>query len=155
MIDRTESAEPAEVLLVEPSEDRARLTRDGLSDERSTTRVHLVQDGEAALSFLERRGEYADAPTPCLAVLRSDLPERGPDGLDVLEALTDTRELARIPTVVTVDDPDDDVVEAAYQLGANAVVPTPDDSEAFLGTMSHVAQFWIATARLPNRNDRL
>ena len=155
MIDRTESAEPADVLLVEPSEDRARLTRDGLSDERSTTQVHVVPDGEAALSFLERRDEYADAPSPCLAVLRSELPERGPDALEVLEAVANRPTLARVPTVLTVDEPDDGVVAAAYQRGANAVVPVPVDDEAFRETIDAVAQFWLATARLPNRTDRL
>ena len=155
MIDRSESADSADVLLVEPSDDRARLAKDRLTDGRSTTRVHVVPDGDAALAFLEQRDEYADAPTPCLAVLRAGLPASGSDALGLLEALTETRELARIPTIVTVGDPDDDVVAAAYQRGANAVVPTPDGSEAFRETMASIRQFWIATARLPNRNDRL
>ena len=155
MIDRTESAEAADVLLVEPSDERARLVRDGFTDERSATTVHTVSDGDEALAFLEGRDEYADAPTPCLAVLRLDLPEPGPDGLAVLEELASRRELARIPVIVTADRIDEGVVDDAYGRGANAVVPTSSDPEELVETMEMVARFWIATARLPNRNDRL
>ena len=158
MIDRRETAEPADVLLVEPSEERARLSRDGLTDGGETdsrTRIHVVPDGEAALEFLERRGEYADAPAPSLAVVRFDLPDSGPDALEVLEAMAERPELARIPTVVTADDPAEAVIADAYLEGANAVVPTPSDPESYRETMAFVARFWIATARLPNRTDRL
>lgn len=152
MIDRSKAAEPADVLLVEPSDERARRTRDGFLDTGSTT-IHEVSDGDEALAFLEGRDEYADAPAPCLVVLRLELP--GPDGLDVLERMAERTDLSRIPVVVTVDDPDDDVVTDAYKRGANAVLPTPSDPAALAETMERVAEFWIATARLPNRIDRL
>lgn len=154
MIDRSESAEPADVVVVEPSDERARLTRDGFSGEGSTTTVHAVSDGSEALAFLEGRDEYADAPTPCLVVLRLELPGAGPDGLEVLERMAERTELARIPVVATADEPDD-VVTDAYDRGANAVVPTPSDPAALVETMELVARFWIGTARLPNRIDRL
>lgn len=154
MIDRSASAEPADVLLVEPSDERTRLTRDAFSGGQSTT-VHAVPDGESALAFLEGRDEYADAPAPSLVVLRLSLPEPGPDGLDVLERTAERTELARIPVVAIADEPDDDVVTEAYVRGANAVVPTPSDPAALSETMERVAEFWIGTARLPNRIDRL
>ncbi|NUB92411.1 response regulator [Haloterrigena sp. SYSU A558-1] len=154
MIDRGESAEPADVLLVEPSDERARHTRDGFSDTGATT-MHAVSDGDEALAFLEGRDEYADAPAPCLVVLRLELPGPGPDGVDVLERMAERTELSRIPVVVTVDEPEDDVVTDAYNRGANAVLPTPSDPAALAETMARVAEFWIATARLPNRIDRL
>ncbi|QRV14837.1 response regulator [Haloterrigena salifodinae] len=154
MIDRSESAEPADVLLVEPSEERARHTRDGFSDTGATT-MHVVSDGDEALAFLEGRDDYADAPAPCLVVLRLGLPAPGPDGLAVLERMAEQTTLARIPVVVTVDEPEDDVVTDAYNRGANAVLPTPSEPAALAETMARVAEFWIATARLPNRIDRL
>lgn len=156
MIDRRDAADPADVLLVEPSDERARSARDRLSGGRSrATTVHAVSDGDEALAFLEGRDEHADAPTPSLVVLRLDLPDSGPDGLGVLERTAQRRELARIPVVATVDESTDAVVGDAYDRGANAVVSTPSDSEAFLETIGLIAQFWLATARLPNRIDRL
>ncbi|QSW99089.1 response regulator [Haloterrigena alkaliphila] len=155
MIDRSKSAEVADVLLVEPSDELARLTRDGLSDGGGKTTVHAVSDGDEALAFLERREPYADAPTPCLVVLRAELPAPGPDGLEVLESMADRTELVRIPVIVTADTPADDLVREAYDLGANAVVPTPGDPDTYLETVEKTSRFWIATARLPNRIDRL
>lgn len=152
MIDRSASA--ADVLLVEPSDERTRLTSDAFSGGESTA-IHAVSDGDAALAFLEGRDEYADAPAPCLVVLRLELPEPGPNGLDVLERTAEQTELARIPVVATADAPDDDLVTEAYVRGANAVLPTPSDPAALTETMERVAEFWLATARLPNRTDRL
>lgn len=152
MIDRSKAAEPADVLLVESSDERARRTRDGFLDTGSTT-IHEVSDGDEALAFLEGRDEYADAPAPCLVVLRLELP--GPDGLEVLERMAERTDLARIPVVAIADEPDDDVVTDAYDRGANAVVPTPSDPAALVETMELIARFWIGTARLPNRVDRL
>lgn len=155
MTDRNEFAEPAEILLVEPSDEIVEALRTGFSDGRSKTTLHRVTAAEAALEFLERRGEYADAPVPCLVLLRADLPDPGPDGIEVLEAMSRERELARIPTLVLAASPTDAVVRQAYERGANAVVPTPDDPDALTEVMESVAQFWIATARLPNREDRI
>lgn len=155
MIDRTESADPAHVLLVEPSPEAGDAIRDGLSSRGSEMIFSAAEDGSEALDVLHQRGEYADAPRPCLVILRFDLPESGPDGAAVLEALAEETTLSRIPVIVTATSPSDDAVREAYQLGANAVVPTPDDPDALVETMELVAEFWIATARLPNRADRL
>ncbi|ELY49139.1 response regulator [Natronolimnohabitans innermongolicus] len=154
MIDRNEFAEPADVLLVEPSPDAAAWIRDGLTDDRAKTTVHAVSTGDDALAFLERRGEYADAPAPCLVLLRCDLPESGPDGFDVLEAISEEPSIDRVPSIALLETLSDDAVGEAYQRGANAVVPTPTDRAKLVETMELVAQFWIATARLPNRIDR-
>ncbi|MXV63406.1 response regulator [Natronorubrum sp. JWXQ-INN-674] len=154
MIDRSKTADPANVLLVEPADETARLARTAFSNDGSKTTIHTVSDGEAALEFLHRCGEYADAPRPCLVILRLDLPDSGPDGTAVLEEMRQATTLARIPVVVTVDSPTPDTASALYQLGANAVVSTPADSDSLLETLELVAQFWIDTARLPNRNDR-
>ncbi|MDQ2051331.1 response regulator [Natronolimnohabitans sp. A-GB9] len=155
MIDRSQSAESTDVLLIDPSPETARLIRAGVADRHPTTVFHTVADGADALDFLHRDGEYTDAPRPALVVLRLELPEPGPDGLDVLEAIDRTPGLPSVPVVVTVASPTEEVIQEAYQRGANAVVPIPDEPDALAETMDRVARFWIATARLPNRDDRL
>ncbi|WP_137288281.1 response regulator [Natronorubrum halophilum] len=154
MIDRSTSAEQATVLLVEPSDEIARLMADELATEYSNTTLHTVGGNDDALEYLHRRGEDAGSQAPCLVVLRYD---RGPNpsGAQVLETMREETALARIPVVATVDSPTRTTVHEAYRLGANAVVPIPSDPDALVETMQPVVRFWIATARLPNRVDRL
>ena len=154
MIDRSNTDESTDVLLVEPADEFARLARDGFSGNRPKTTVHTVSDGTDALDFLAQRGAYTDVPTPSLIVFRLDCSESESDGLTALEELTSEPALARIPVVVMADSPSEETVQEAYRPSVNAVVSTPTDPDAFLETMDLIAQFWIATARLPNRTDR-
>ena len=79
------SAEPLKVLLVEDEPARARLVMRGLEDHRVANAVYHTGDGQAALDFLFRRGDYAapqESPRPHVILL--DLHLRKIDGLEVL-----------------------------------------------------------------------
>lgn len=90
-----------EILLVEDNSDDAELIIRGLRKNDVDILVHHVSDGEAALDYLFRRGEYAGtekSPRPHLVLLDLRLP--GIDGLDVLREIKADQELQRIPVVV-------------------------------------------------------
>ena len=53
--------------------------------------LSAVEDGEKALDFLLKRGEYADAPTPDMIFLDANLPKV--DGIDVLRQVPNAHEL--------------------------------------------------------------
>jgi two-component system, chemotaxis family, response regulator Rcp1 len=53
--------------------------------------LSAVSDGEQALDFLLKRGEYVDAPTPDVIFLDAHLPKR--DGLDVLHEIPNANRL--------------------------------------------------------------
>jgi CheY-like chemotaxis protein len=74
-----------EVLLVEDDPGDVLMTTEafGLSSLHST--LHVAGDGEQALRFLRRSGEYTGAPRPSLILLDLNLPRR--NGLEVLAEL--------------------------------------------------------------------
>jgi CheY-like chemotaxis protein len=76
---------PVEVLLVEDSPGDVRITRETLLEGSVPKRISLVSDGEQALAFLRRRGDYANAPRPDLVLLDLNLPKV--DGLGVLREI--------------------------------------------------------------------
>ena len=51
-----------EILLVEDNPDHVELTLKALGYNNVLNEVHLVTNGEEALDFLHKRGEYTDSP---------------------------------------------------------------------------------------------
>ena len=60
---------PVQILLVEDNPADARLTQEAIRDTDFQYRLHLAEDGEEAMEFLERQGDFADAPRPDLILL--------------------------------------------------------------------------------------
>ena len=80
------------ILLVEDNMDHTELIMRSFDDYRVANKIYHVIDGEGALDYLFRRGEYADpkeSPTPHVILLDLRLPKI--DGLDVLKEIKATR----------------------------------------------------------------
>jgi len=107
----------------------------------------VVSDGEQAIEFLRRAGEFTAAPTPGLILLDLNLPHR--NGLDLLTEVKSDRELLRIPVVVlTTSDAQEDVVRS-YSLHANAYVTKPIDFDRFMTTIGQIDDFYLTLVKLP------
>ena len=144
-------AEPApiEILLVEDDPGDVLMTKEALADAKMANTLYVVQNGEEALQFLFREGEYADAPRPGLILLDLNLPRV--DGREVLARVKAEEALRRIPVVVlTTSEAEEDILRS-YDLYANAYVTKPVDFEAFVKVVRQVDDFYINVVRLPPR----
>jgi len=111
----------ADVLLVEDDPGDVMLTRDSFDDCHLGLNLHVASDGEEALSFLHRAGEFAGVPRPALILLDLNLPRRG--GLEVLAELKADDDLRAIPVVVlTTSQAEADIARATN------CTPTPTSS---------------------------
>ena len=63
-----------EILLVEDSARDAELTTEAMMEGRHQNNVHHVSDGEEAMAYLRKEGEYADAVRPDLILLDLNMP---------------------------------------------------------------------------------
>ena len=138
-----------DVLLVEDDDGDVLMTREAFEHHKIRNNLHVVQDGEEALQFLRREGEYADAPRPGLILLDLNLPRV--DGREVLARIKADEVLRRIPVVVlTTSEAEEDILRS-YDLYANAYVTKPVDFEAFVKVVRQVDDFYINVVRLPPR----
>jgi len=80
---------PVKILLVEDNEDDAYYLRQVLDRMGVVYSMLVLGDGESALNFLLKRGEYATSWNPDLIFLDLNLPKLS--GVEVLEALPPTR----------------------------------------------------------------
>ena len=142
------ACEPVDILLVEDNPGDVRLTKEAFTGARIKNTMHVVTDGEAALDFLHRRGEYESAPRPRLVLLDLNLPKV--DGLEVLEAVKDDPDLASIPIIVlTSSEAEEDIVRS-YELHTNAYLTKPINPDEFMDLVKSFEQFWFTLVRLPD-----
>ena len=142
-----ELVEPIEILLAEDNPGDIRLTQQALKDSKMHNNLHVVNDGEQAVSFLRRLPPYENAPRPGLFLLDLNMPKK--DGREVLEEIKDDPELRSIPTVVLTTSEADQDVMSAYQLHANAYITKPVDFDQFVDVVKGIQEFWLTIVRLP------
>lgn len=143
----TVNAEPIEILLVEDSPNDAFMTMEALREGKIRNTVHLVKDGIAALQFLRRQDNYADAPRPDLILLDLTLPRLG--GLEVLAEIRQDPALRPIPVVIMTCSRRDQDVMRAYNNYANCYVTKPVDVAQFLAVVHKIEDFWLTVVKLP------
>jgi chemotaxis family two-component system response regulator Rcp1 len=95
---RADSGEPLHILLVEDNPADVRLTQELLKEVPILTSLSVVGDGEQAMAFLRREGQYAGAPLPDFILLDLRLPRK--DGYEVLSELHSDPILKTIPVAV-------------------------------------------------------
>ena len=141
------TADLMRILLVEDSVPDVELTLEALSEAKVANEVSVVRDGESALAYLRREGEYGEASRPDLVILDLNLPRVS--GHEVLAEMRADPDLRRLPVaVLTTSAAEADVVKT-YDLGANCYLSKPVDVEQFVRVVQAVDDFWLGMVRLP------
>ncbi|NJL94516.1 MAG: response regulator [Anaerolineae bacterium] len=141
--------EPLLILLVEDNAAHARLVMRSLADHQIANRVVHLSDGEAALNYLFRQGDYADpetSPRPHLVLLDLRLPRV--DGLSVLQRIKNSP-LQPLPVVVLTTSETESDAMAAYHNQANSYLVKPLNFEKFSAMLQQLGFYWLAWNRYP------
>src|SRR2546425_12900050 len=141
------STTPVNVFLVEDTPADVPLTRLSLEEAHVAHRLHVTQDGDQALAFLNRRAPYADAPRPDLTLLDLNLPRT--DGRTVLAEIKKDKSLKDIPVVVLTTSSSDRDISTAYKMHANSYITKPAGLDRWVELFRSVNDFWFKTAKLP------
>jgi CheY-like chemotaxis protein len=126
------------------------LTIESLKEGRLWHNLSVVENGEDAIAFLRRQGEYADAPRPDMILLDLNLPRK--NGREVLAEIKADEQLRLIPVVVlTTSDAEQDVLKS-YRLHANCYITKPVGLDQFITVIRSLEDFWLSVVRLPERH---
>lgn len=144
MNEQTAAEEPFIILLVEDNPAHAELVKRSLEGHPVANRIIHVSDGEAALDFLFRRGEFADparSPRPHVVLLDLRLPRV--DGLEVLREIRTSPQLEKLPVVILTTSEAEMDVARAYQYHANSFLVKPLDFDKFMQLMDNLGFYWL------------
>ena len=145
----TDSMNTKKILLVEDDPQDVKLTLAALEENQMASKVVVVRDGEEALDYLFRRGEFKTRAVgnPILVLLDLKMPKV--NGLDVLNIIKADKHLKTIPVVVLSSSRETSDLAGSYQLGVNAYVVKPLDFFEFGKAVKQLAIFWAAVNEPP------
>jgi len=138
------------ILIVEDSPEDYETAVKGLRSAGVANPIFHVADGDQALDFLLRRGEYADpekSPRPGIILLDLNLP--GTDGREVLAAIKKSDGLKKIPVIVLTTSNDERDIEQCYQDGANSYIVKPVSFHEFMEAIRRLRDYWFEIVVLP------
>jgi len=135
------------VLLVEDNEGDVRLIKEAFSESKIDKKFAVAKDGEDALNYLYKRGDYANTQRPDIILLDINLPRK--NGFEVLEKIKSDPDLKRIPVIMLSSSSSEDHIAKSYDLSANCYVTKPVDFDEYTEAVKIIEDFWFQMAKLP------
>jgi DNA-binding response OmpR family regulator len=136
--------EPLFIMLVEDNSDHAELVIRTMENHNIANRIKHFSDGQTALDYLLRRGDYENpesSPRPHLILLDLRLPRV--DGLEVLRTIKASEEIKGIPVIILTTSEAEKDVARAYDNHANSYLVKPVGFEEFSKLMNDLGFYWL------------
>ncbi|WP_340106217.1 response regulator [Rhodohalobacter sp. 8-1] len=138
------------ILLVEDNAGDIMLIKDALEDTDSSVQVNVVNNGEKAIHYLNKEGEFKHSNKPDLVILDINLPRI--NGHEVLRFIKNNDEIKELPVVMLSSSSADTDINMSYKEYANCYVTKPIGVDEFTDTIHAIKNFWLSLAQLPDKN---
>jgi len=138
-----------EILLVDDSPNDAELAMRALRKGGLANKLLWVKDGEEALDYLFREGQYAERGEGSPRLVFLDLKMPRVDGTQVLERIKQDARTRRIPVVIMTSSQEESDMIRSYDLGANSYVVKPLDFASMVDVVHQAGFYWLAVNKHP------
>ncbi len=142
----TYNLKSAHILLVEDNEGDILLTLDAFEESKFKTRVSVARNGQEALDFLKKKGEFSDAQKPDLILLDINIPIFS--GHEVLEKIKKDENFKKIPVIMLTTSSNQKDIEKAYNNYCNSYIQKPLEMEEFIQAVLKIEEFWLQLTTL-------
>ena len=139
------------ILLVEDNSQDEMLTLRALRRANLANRIDVVRDGQQALDYLFREGEFTDREDFCLpTIVLLDISLPRLSGLEVLARLRADSRTELLPVVILTSSDEEHDRLKSYENRANSFVRKPVDFADFAETVVRLGVYWLATNEPPS-----
>jgi len=144
------NAEIKRILIVDDSPKDVELVIAALSEKNLANKVDIAEDGEEALDYLYKRGQFTERLNGNPAVILLDIKMPKMNGIEVLKQIRSDPKLKLIPVIMVTSSREEKDLVASYNLGANAYVVKPVDIAQFIESIKTLGQFWAVINQQPH-----
>ncbi|MEO6422533.1 MAG: response regulator [Candidatus Nitrotoga sp.] len=138
------------ILLVEDNAQDEMLTLRALRRANLANQIDVVRDGQQALDYLFREGEFSECEVICLpTIVLLDIGLPRLSGLEVLERLRSDIRTKLLPVVILTSSDEEYDRLKSYENRANSFVRKPVDFAEFAETVVRLGVYWLATNEPP------
>ncbi len=141
------------VLLADADANARAMMRDALLEGTGPCDLRTVATVRELEEYLEADRDDPTTPPPSLVLIDLDLPDTTTGALDAVRAIKCNSALRRIPVVVLARHSEPDDVQAAYDAGANTLIPKPVTFLALVKLIKVFTAYWLEAAALPHLSE--
>ena len=135
------------ILLIEDNAGDVRLIQEAFKDSKIENKFSVFYDGESAMEYLCKCGEYSHSVMPDIIFLDLNLPKKS--GLEILEEIKSNSVLKKIPVIILTTSNAHEHIQKSYNLYANCYITKPVDFNEFVNVVKVIECFWFNIAKLP------
>lgn len=134
------------ILLVEDNAQDEMLTLRALRRANLANRIDVVRDGQQALDYLFREGEFIDQQAFCLpTIVLLDIGLPRLSGLEVLARMRADKRTELLPVIILTSSDEEHDRLKSYENRANSFVRKPVDFTDFAETVVRLGIYWLVT----------
>ena|ERR1700679_744882 len=141
-----------DILLVEDNHGDAVLTYEAFKSCKIPVDLIRVKDGEEAMLYLRKEGQYAGVHLPDLILLDLNMPKK--NGLEVLKEVKGDYQLREIPVMILTSSQSDRDTEDTYEAKANFYIVKPSDLDGFYEVMKYVEEIWLSSLQYRDSSEK-
>lgn len=133
---------PVTVIFAEDDDEDWLLIQSACRTLRLANPIHRVGDGEALMAYFK-----LNPGLPCLLFLDLNMPKM--NGYEVLEAMSKTKDLSLIPTVVLTTSKQEQDILKSYLTGAKSYIVKPVQFGDLVKALGAAGKYWLEVVEIP------
>jgi CheY-like chemotaxis protein len=140
------------ILMADDDADDRLMAQEAFEEARLANELHFVEDGEALMDYLYRRGSYATrsaAQDPGLILLDLNMPKK--DGREALKEIKEDPALRHIPIVVLTTSKAEEDILRTYDLGVSSFITKPVTFAGLVELVQALTRYWFEIVTLPSK----